>query len=288
MDFWFLTDHYDRLGDVEGLPPGVPAKKEWDSLRESARAKTEDGKFIAMTGWEWSPAGAHMNMLNDEFAPPDPLSTRNYQLMIKWFEANPGAITGFNHPKDGMSWLFFNNYKLVPSIASQTVYIEVNTDDDMPYYYKVLDNGWRVAPASVHDNHDRSWGLRDHLVAVYADALTYGGIIEALRARRFYGTTERDMELRFDANGATMGGEITADKIDFVISVKKPEGKDISSVQLITNKKRIIREWTPVVGDFNEKVTLPAGFEGTRWFVVLARTSDGKFSISAPIWAKKR
>ncbi len=291
FDFLAVTDHVEQLGLRNDLPPGSPKTSEWDHTKKTAIAKNEDGKFVAIAGFEWAtdPTQGHANILySDDITD----FSNGYPLikMYKWLSKRPDALMGFNHPnEESDKKLVFNQMKYVPQIASQTIYVATNIPLDFPFYYMALDNGWWVAASAQEDNHGDNWGSHPsgNVTCVYAKELSFAAIREALVNRRFYGANDRDIKLWFAANGQPMGARIAADSANLEIGVSYKNGKKISSVKLIGNKGVVIKEWMPAGPEFKESVAVSAAPGSASWYVVLVEAPNDKFAISAPIILKK-
>jgi hypothetical protein len=289
-DFWAVTEHYQQFQVAATLPTGEINVNKWKYEQDISRAKTENGKFVALLGWEWSDGiVAHMNVLFDPATPPPFLMTGTFDRFLSvWLKKHSRSITGLNHPfwsaDKGMSnW---ENFKYMPELASQAVYIEVVQPEDIPFYYIALDRGWRVAPIAAQDNHEPNWGLQPEFAAVYANALTADDLREAFVARRFYATTDRSLRINFTGNGMPMGSQIAGDTVNFEITVSRP-GDPPAFVRLITNGGSIVKDWTPQPGDFRAEYKLAEVPEKGRWYIAYAAMPDGRYSISAPIWVRK-
>jgi hypothetical protein len=291
LDFWTVSDHVEQLGYRTDLIVGAPKEIEWDIIKKTALEKTEDGKFVALAGFEWAtdPTQGHVNIFNTgehtDFANGYPL-----KRMYVWLSKHPSALMGFNHPNEGSDEkLVFNHFAYVPQIASQTIYVATNLALDFPFYYMALDNGWWVAPAAQQDNHSPDWGMHPsgNLTGVYADKLTYASLIDAFRNRRFYATNDRKIKLMLEGNGLPMGSRISADSANLEISVDYEGGTAISSVKLVSNSGNIVKQWNPGGSKFKESVSMPADTEETHWFVVLVEAPNNRFAMSAPIILKK-
>lgn len=292
LDFWTVTDHYEQIDVVKGLAPDAPKQKEWDVMNSTAVAKSEDGKFIGLAGFEWfDQTEGHMNVINSKDV-PKLAQTVNLKQFYKWLAKHPDVLTGFNHPSDEDDHRkVFDKLAYIPEIASQTFYIAVNKDEDFKYYYMALDNGWRVAPSGQQDNHEKNWGLHPNgcYTGVYADALTKSSLFDAFRARRFYATNNRRMAVDFQANGSAMGSRIAADKADFKISASiAGDSATIAKIQLVTNGSKVVKEWTPAAAKAAPEFSLPVDWQGSKWFVAVSRDGNGKYSVSAPIWVSKK
>lgn len=293
LDFWVLSDHAEQLGCVQNVPPGTTCLKEWDVTHNSARAHTENGKFVAAAAFEWG-AGlshGHMNALNTKDF-PEYGESYSLKKFYRWIYTRPDALTGFNHPSDCAPGCFvFNNMEYVPQIASQTFYIALNNPEDFKYFYMALDNGWRIGPVGEQDNHSKNWGVdpSGNLMGVYADDLTCAGLIDAFVNRRFYTTNDRALRLWFAGDGQPMGSRIKAGAVEFTIDAAHEKGTKIISVKLVTNGGRILKEWKPDEDEFHEvfKLTPPVDSDGVRWYLVIAEVGEWKHAVSAPIWVEK-
>lgn len=300
-DFWAVTDHYEQLDAVQGATGTAKKEMEWDVLQRTAKEKTEPGKFVALAGWEWfDQTQGHMNALNTGALGKLP-QIFSLDRFYKWLPKHPEVITGFNHPSaEDDQRKVFNQCAIVPEVATQVLYIEVSRVEDLKYYYLALDKGWRLAPLAAEDNHEKTWGLEPNFAAVYADALTYDGLIEAFRAHRFYATSDRGLQLWFDANGQPMGSEVSG-AVEFHVSVGSEKQADLK-VQVLTNGGTVVKEGCdakakfkmmannrtqPKYGCVMKTFAPPEGLEGTRWFAVLVSEPDGRYAVSAPIWVKK-
>lgn len=282
LDFWAVTDHYEQLDSVKDAPADSP-KKEWDAMKKTAAEKTENGKFVALAGYEWfDQSKGHMNVLNSDALAPYGM-TYTLAKMRKWIVKHPDILVGFNHPGDPDFKNKFDNFAFNAETASQTVYVGVNMLSDFDNYFMALDQGWRVGPVGEQDNHDADWGLKNLFTGVYADELTYEGLMDAFRARRFYSTSAREMTLWFDADGNPMGSVIgSTGKVTFNIDVKKIAESGFRVV-VYTNGGEVVKEWQPGPGEFKTELAVENG-GASKWYVVAAQNDKGAYSISAPIW----
>ncbi len=289
LDFWAVTDHYEQLDFVKGLPPGAPPRKEWVAMRQTARDKTEPGKFVALAGYEWfDQSQGHLNVLHSDSLAPFG-NTYTLDKYYRWVAKHPEVYTGFNHPGDPDFKGKFNMFAYVPQVASQTVYCGVNQLDDLQYYFTALDKGWRVGPVSEQDNHQADWGLKQLFTGVYAYALTYDGVFDAFGQRRFYATTDRGIRLWLEGNGQPMGSVITglamgADVL-LRVNVTRDGGKPVATVRIVSNGGSVLKEWSPGVDNFDGDLKATAE-AAPRWYVAVALDPDGAYAISAPIIVK--
>jgi hypothetical protein len=87
--------------------------------------------------------------------------------------------------------------------------------------HRALDAGHRVGLVANGDSHRRCPGLAGALTGIYAEALTPGAILDALRDRRVYATNGSRIVLDSRANGSIMGCEVSAPdgRVEIVLSV---------------------------------------------------------------------
>lgn len=285
VDFWSITDHLEQIdsaGDAKD-------KNEWDFMWNTSREKTVPGKFVAIAGFEWGTdqLQGHINVLNTQKMPRTEAVLKLKQF-YKWVYKQPEALIGFNHPStNGSGSIVFNQMEYVPQMASQTFYVAVNVDTDFPYYYMALDNGWRVAPSAQQDNHSPNWGAGNDLIGVYANELTYNGLIDAFVNRRFYAANNRDMLLWLDADGQPMGSQITADTAQLTIKITHKAGTAINDLTLLTNGTAVRATWEPGAPQAEYQLYVERDNADSRWFVVLVHDANGQFAVSAPVWLKK-
>jgi len=290
-DFLAVTDHVEQLGDRMDLPAGAPKETEWEHMKKTADQKNDDGKFVALAGFEWATdfTQGHINVLN-----VNEITTTGNGFPLKrfftWVKKHPDALIGFNHPnEESDKKKVFDHFAFVPDIASQTIYVATNIPLDFPFYYMALDKGWHVAPSAQQDTHSPDWcnDKSGNSTAVYADTLTLASILDALRARRFFATNDRGLTILFEGNGQPMGSIIAADSVELTIKIANKNGKPLSSVKLITNGGTAVKQWTPAAAELSEKVTVNRGAESS-WFVVLAEAPGERFAISAPVILNKK
>lgn len=288
VDFWTVSDHLEQFGPVEDPASPYAGQKEWDVVKKIAAEKTENGKFVALAGYEWGSdvAQGHMNILRTTDMPHF-AQVFSYKKFLKWIYQDPNALVGFNHPStNGAGSTIFTQMKYIPQIASQTFFIATNVDTDVPVYYLALDNGWHIAPMGHQDNHAPDWGERREITGVYADELTYDGLMEAFLARRFYAATDRNIHLWFEGNTLAMGSTIeTSEPVQLIIDVTQAAGTALERVDLVTTGGAVSQSWQPGGPALKQTISVnPPAAGQTTWYVAYVREPDGRFAVSAPIW----
>jgi uncharacterized repeat protein (TIGR02059 family) len=289
---WFEGDQYLEATKEFLAQPG----SEWTRTNEMAQAFNDQhpGEFLALRGFEMTSGDwGHINVYNTEKYVEAKTTMTSLSEFYKWLEKQPGAVACFNHP----NWPSdsFNNLAYVPEVDRIINLIEVGNGAP-PYsysraeewYYRALDNGWRVGAVNAQDNHSWNWGDPDNLTAVVADQLNKEELIEALRERRVYSTETRTLELTFKANGYWMGSVIDpADlkdgKLNFEITTKD-SAQPIDKLELVTNGGKVIATRP---GSGQASVTWNPSVEvgtGSHWYVVKVYHTTGKLGFSSPIF----
>ena len=287
LDFYAITDHSEQISPAE-----------WQDTANASRAYNQDGKFAAMTGFEWSGGVGHINVFNTA-SYRSTADSRTVDSLAAWTSAN-GGFGQFNHPASGIS---FNEFKLLGRNAQDTIrLIETgnsgagnNTGFFYNYFIKALDSGWVVAPTSNQDNH--SLKINCHRTGVVAPSLTRENITAALAARRVYSSDDQSMQLIFKCGADWMGSDLARDpgKQKFTVMVKDDE--DIDSIQLVSNGGAVLQKVAFKTTEHYKKVLWEPeiDFQQPRAYYFVKVTErdtnnedeshrGNQVAISAPIW----
>ncbi len=225
-----LTDHLGRDLAAGRLPPGYTAvagltRAGWDRTGELADAHDEPGVFTAIRGFEWSePVLGHVNVWFSA-GYTDVIDVGRMDSLYGWLARSEGslgpddggsdALAGFNHP--GREPGRFDEFRYDASVAARVVSLEMfNRYDD--YLFEgyadgrpsplvgCLGAGWRTGLSGVTDEHGADWGNHADKgrTGLWVVENTRAGVVEALRARRFFAT--RTSGLRVDATAEVLGG----------------------------------------------------------------------------------
>ena len=236
LDFIAVTEHnHARAGDIAGdhtLYSGSRA----DSLISTANRLTENGKFVALYGQEFSAIskGNHMNVLDV----PAVIDVENGQfdrLLQDWLPANldTSGETGIlllNHPATTSSKTaleygrddFASDEEWIRALDPRAHLINiingpshssgVNLPPSKPSeseFFRYLNLGFHLAPTADQDNHQRTWGtITRARVAVLAEQLTKPALLDAMRKRHVYATTDRNLRVIARINGHFYGDVI--------------------------------------------------------------------------------
>ncbi|MBL7223075.1 MAG: CehA/McbA family metallohydrolase [Candidatus Brocadiae bacterium] len=124
--------------------------------------------------------------------------------------------------------------------------------------------------------------------AVYAPELTREDILDALRARRCYGTTAARIFLDVRVNGHLMGEEIAVKATEpIVVNARAIGANDVEAIELCRSNQFIYTK--PIEGreaDFTFRDLKP--LEGKSYYYVRVRQKDGELAWSSPVWVTRR
>lgn len=221
LDFLAITDHPEYWL----FNPG----RTWEQLREMAVMATA-ANFVALPGFEYSnPLFGHYVVLGSggvcsAVKCPDLKDFYNWLTQPE----NERALVAFAHPqvqKDNATRYEFNQMSFFPALESKMFGVEVihwsghdrfqfGFSGRQPFIDEALAKGWRPGALGSQDNHGVNWGLPNSRIGVLMENLSRENLMEALRARRFYATSSRDLQLSFDVRipggeWTPLGGNIT-------------------------------------------------------------------------------
>jgi hypothetical protein len=282
LDVAALTDH-TTLFAIEGL-----SRSEWDRTGQLANAADDPGNYTAIRGFEWShPTLGHVNVWHtSNFT--DLLGSSSMSRLFSWID-NAGGIAGFNHP--GREVQRFNNFGFSANALDNMVSLEMfNRGDDYLFegygsgvsspLVACLNAGWRTGLTGVTDEHGTNWGYPEGKgrTGLWVAENTRVGVLEAMRARRFFATRVSGLRLDATAAGVRMGGVIplASGDVQFVVDLDRGaqwEGKPLR-IQVLRPGGSV-----PVVADVIDTVanrviqfTVPLNVADGNWVVL--RVSD--------------
>ena len=241
LDFLILTEHNhnEALGpDRIGIGADATLYKGPDSkaLIPTANSMTENGKFVALYGQEFSTisTGNHMNVFDTGEVIPVPKG--EFGQLVQFLQTNldssgQPAIIMFNHPNSGQElngneyglddfptqadWLtsMGRHARLIQIIngpGTRTATEERPASPNETAFKKFLNAGFKLAPTADQDNHKENWGnATTARTAVVANGLTKADILGALRARHVYATEDKNLRVIFKVNNSLMGDIIS-------------------------------------------------------------------------------
>ena len=229
LDVAALTDH-TTLNGIRGLTPA-----DWAKTGRLADAADDHGHYTALRGFEWShPLLGHVNVwFTGDFT--DLGTSGTVGKLFDWIRRN-GGVSSFNHP--GRELGRFNEFAYDPKMSDQMVGLEMfNQREDFLFdgwhdgrtspLNTCLNAGWRTGLSGVTDEHGDDWGLSEGKgrTGLWVADNTRNGVLEAMRARRFFATRVSGFRLDALAAGVRMGGSLPFPKGDVKFQVDLDRGK---------------------------------------------------------------
>jgi hypothetical protein len=265
LDFFSLTDHAQAI-----------TAEEFQDLKAQAEAFNQPGRFVTLYGVEWTQGVGHISyFMADDSRLASRLSDFYRQI------SEMGVLAHFSHPSDAE----FIAMAYFPEAERVVVGAEVRNDTEEQAYFKMLANGWYVAPDGSQDKHTATWGDGPHWTVVLAREKTREGLLEALMQRRFYSTWDRNMELFFSIDREDMGSRLArpAGRLPCLVSIRDPDSSDlIAKVELILDGK-VVRSTEPKSPqcEWNSAVEFSPG---RHWVLARVTQQDGNEAWSSPVW----
>jgi hypothetical protein len=232
LDFMGVSSHSHMISD-QGY--GV--------MKAKAAQHTQNGKFVALLGQEWSSIskGGHINIY--EANERCPLGNGDWDAFYeRWLPAHPEvAFVQFNHPHPSNP-LEFGGKDFLPQAQIRESVVAVNKVTAMALlngpgkydkhdmggqpdewdrginklnyeeeYKEFLNRGWRIGAVGDQDNHVKSWGLAvPTRTGVWAKSLTKADLLDGFAKRRTFAAFDPNAELFLSINGKDMGSEFAA------------------------------------------------------------------------------
>ena len=267
LDFFTLCDHHELVDD-----------REWADMREQAWKANEEGKFVALTGLEWTKKVGHCCV----FDPPGRLWPMDLAGFYKAV-ADAGVIGQFNHP--GEKYGDFNALAYSEVGDADMRLMEVRSEAEEGYFIRALNNGWHIAPSATDDTHSPNWGNAGRWTGLLAPGLSRLNVWTALKARHVYSSLDRNCRLDFRMNEAVMGDVIAkpVPSATAVVLLCDPDEKDpIAKAELFEDGK-VVQSVLPNTGKCRWE-SAPLMKPGKHYYFVKVIQADGQKLWSAPIW----
>lgn len=237
LDFLALTEHNHAQAGRIASDPSLYSGSSANSLISTATRLTEEGKFVALYGQEFSTIGSgnHINVL-EVLRVIDVKNGSFDRLLSQWLPANPDStgsppVLLLNHPATSSSpndkeygrddfgsdseWVrqMGNRVSLMAMINGPSHEKEEFLAASAPAeseFFRYLSLGFRIAPTADQDNHFRTWGTATNArTAIVADQLTKPALLRAMRARHVYATEDKNLRLVCRVNGQLCGDRLS-------------------------------------------------------------------------------
>jgi len=209
LDFFAVTEHPEYWL--------FENSDRWDQIGKIAE-KESTQSFVGIRGFEFSHVlYGHYTVLNSQdYCGANRCA--NLTSFYNWLSAvqNSNTLAVFNHPgylKQATRALEHGHYFDVnETLKQRMIGMEVihwdgyqpflyGFDGKLPYFDFALSRGWHLAPLGSQDNHSPNWGVAGpNRTVVLLEKLTKENLLEALRKRRFYATTNSNLQFALNAS----------------------------------------------------------------------------------------
>ena len=231
LDFFSTANHVNAIEESE-----------WADIRAASDKYNEDGVFTAFWGFEFSSSG-HITVINTEdYTEISDPPAYTFLELCTWLESRDG-VAFFNHPNRGDGKVF-GGFASEPTDKIVGMELFNSMDDFSVHYYndgywpddgglchfdEANSRGWRIGAAGSDDNHSATWGTRtDYRLAILSEHLTRADLLEAMRARRFYSTLDKNIALSFKMDSLEMGSIISGEPHDIHILATDGDGESFT------------------------------------------------------------
>lgn len=322
-DFLLTSEHnhmYDGSTSTNTSANPSTAIAMFDSGVQAASSyRGANPGFMALYGLEWGVIsnGGHLNLIN-----PDALAGWEYnssnQLIGEVHTTKSdypalyatmkqrGWIGQFNHPAttgqflvggvplgydaNGADVMVLTEILNSSAFSTNTTETETSRSTYTGAWNKLLEAGYKVAPATNQDNHCANWGLsftnRTGVLLPSASALTTTDFLDALRARRVFASEDKTGQLVLTANGHVMGETFASSgPLTLTANHASTSGQTVQRVQFfhgVPGRNGTVSQLTE--GSDTHTFT-PT--EGEHFYYALVTQANGLRLWSAPVWVSQ-
>jgi len=299
LDIFAVTDHGELLATW-------PWNNEWNQIKAAANAYYQPGSYVTLWGFEYSNfITGHISVLNtNDFT--SFITSIGIGDLYNWLNTRPQGFATFNHPGKydalGVEFLHFDitDTAVIPQMMGietwngagnfdQHYYRNVWSSSNGSYLDTGNRKGWFLGALGAQDNHRQQWGtMNDYRTGVLAKNLTREEVIAAYRARRFYATEDKDLNLDFRCSGYPMGSQLTGVPRYFTVTATDGSGDTFSEVRLYRNGTLIA---VNQVSGNSVNTTFTDNATGKAYYYVMVKENDDNDgngrsdeALSSSIW----
>jgi hypothetical protein len=326
LDFLSLLDHNHIFDTACGTGCTNDQIRARYQAGLSAAASASTSSFVGIYGQEWGviSGGGHValyeyNKLFGWDAFSDVITTKSDYPNL-WntianaaYQGPYGSMAGFCHPDSSDFGSYAQNANGLaqvraiavisgPATSKLETYADAGTRYSGPKasgdrYQYVLQRGWKVGPEAHGDSHCLNYGTSTrNRTVVLATSLSKANVMDAMRSRRFYTTSDRNAQMFFGTADLTkvMGQIFTVPTatLDLLAWIADPDGSTVSTVTLYTGNPAA-GSGSPASssmtnaggGSYTATVAVPA--TGSAYYYVYATLANGGELFSAPIWVSR-
>jgi hypothetical protein len=300
--FYATTDHSQEVA----FDPTSETNPAWVDTKEAA-STASDATYLGLAGFELSennadkadahPGQGHINVLDsaaylDAMEPGVDLPAL-YDWLGRAAPATPGlpVVATFNHPQPGDFHGFDYRTPAATDVMALLEVYNVGAGVFEDAYRAANNAGWHVSPTCGIDNHG-FWAIthKPPCAGVLSADLSKQAVLEAMRARRTFATSEDHLVLSVTGNGFPMGTTLHFPaSIALVVKAGDADTADardqITRLEVVDGTGAVVASTVTTGHDVTWSTTIAV--EGRRWVYVRASNAgspDAPVAWSAPIW----
>ena len=318
-DFLLASEHnhmYDGSTGTNSSATPAAANGLFNSgIAAASNYNAANPTFLALYGMEWGVIsnGGHLNIVN-----PDALASwetngsgqllgtvnvpkSDYAALYTAMRQR-GWIGQFNHPStsqfaiggtgmaysaDGAEVMVLTEILNSSAFSVNTTQTETSRSSYPGAWNRLLERGYKVAPASNQDNHCANWGLsftnRTGVLLPTGTTLNQANFVAALRARRTFATEDKTGQLILTANGRVMGETFSnSGVLTLTANYASTSGQTVQRVQFYEGVPGRNGTVTQLVEGSGTHAFTPTA--GSHFYYALLTQTNGLRLWSAPIW----
>jgi len=287
LDFFSLSDHSTMI-----------SSSEWTAMKAAAEKYNEPGVFTAFWGFEWTNNHeGHVTVTNSADYVSTAAPTNNFTGLCNWLNNNE-CVAFFNHPghtdETGLEFYHFST-RPCDKIVGMELWNETQRferfyytdgyysgDGNLGWFDEALARGWKIGAAGSEDNHIGTWGTwTESRLAVLATANNRTEIMNALKARNFFSTYDKNLALSFKIGGNEMGSTITGGSYQVLIQASDADHEVFTRIELLRNGF-VVNAWIP--NSSNPAIYASLNCFDREYYYIRVMEADGDEAISSPIW----
>lgn len=277
VDFFSVSDHCF-----------MTARDGLENRRARADAMNENGRFAALFGFEmtWLTAGfwGHMNLLNTDWY--DCSLHTGLPAFYERIAADENAVAMFNHPE--YRWGDFDSFRYHSKAVDDRVCLaEIRDAKYDNAYALMLSRGWHASPVWNEDNHKPNWTTATKGGGVVlAHSLTRENVLDAMRRRRTYSTSDRSTKVLYRVNGEWLGARLDApDVLDVEVLVSTENENGIGDLDLVSEDNIVVAHTQAgALKQFSWRVKLSAELD---YYYLRIRNGEA-YTVTAPVFVEGR
>jgi hypothetical protein len=294
LDFAAVTDHHQPW-DVDRR---ILALEGWNSINDAVAKYNKDGEFIAFPGFEYRCERGDTVIVFGEYLSHEEIaipSMKNIKALWEQFKGrnyisiphfhNIGRLNEgewFECPYEGIEtaleiYSCHGSYENDKVLERQIPLVKKFRSDRYGSYF--LKNGYHYGYICNSDGHKGNPG-KNGITAVYARELTKEAILDGIRKRHVYGTTNAQIKLLFAMNNSLMGS-ILPKGDPRNLKIHATGERSIKAVDIFRNGD-LYKRFRPDSVVFDTEMSIDDR-EAASWYVRITQI-DNHIAYSSPIW----